>query len=275
MNELLEYLGSRLDPVKMALYYSVSQVLLKFNYLDCEGEIVEFLKTSEEGQLVDIMDAVHPILRTALDQLLRSHGITAEGELRDLVMVAEALGYLNNWEDKETIFDMSNMEESPNIILCEMFEYVSGVSWLNYCTIVKNVEYSLINKIRELNQPLDEPSDSINLKRLEYIKAFVKAHKATWVEVAILDKLIPLETSLDTLLKLHESEIANIRDLSPKDAAIQLVGLFLMSDVSLTHLNQSLKDHLDVIYPNPNDLEKISLTHIAIQELLASENING
>lgn len=274
MNELLAFLGKVLDDTKYSLYLDIAQTFQAYQYIDHEHEIMDLLKSSEEGEMVKILDGVNAILDVALDAVLNAHGVFCDGSLYDKSTVLSTLYRLTNWTEREILFALTNEDYSPIEKLAEMLSHVGDREPMFYMEHLITVENSLINRIRELYQPIDEIADEINLQRLQLVRQFIEKHRDTWTNELLVEKGVPFESPLELIFQLTP-EIEKIRELSDEEAAYQIVGLFLISDVQISTLMISIKDHLDTLYPNANDFTKLTSVYSQIQMLLMQEGIHG
>lgn len=274
MNELLAFLGKVLDDTKYALYLDIAQGLQAYQYIDHEHEILGLLNSSEEGEMVKILDQVNIILDTALGVVLNAHGVFCEATLYDKSVVLKDLYSLTNWTERELLYAISNEEYSPTEKLAEMLSHVGSREPMFYMEHLIHVENSLINRIRELYQPVDEIADDVNLTRLSLVREFTQKHRDTWAEELLVERGIPFESPLDLLFS-QLPQIETIRELSDEEAARQIVGVFLISDVQISTLMTSIKEHLDNLYPNVNDFSKLTSVYSHIQMLLMQEGIHG
>lgn len=274
MNELLAFLGKVLDDTKYALYLDIAQGLQAYQYIDHEHEILDLLNSSEEGEMVKILDEVNTILDVAMNVVLSAHGVFCEATLYDKSTLLNALYRLTNWTEREYLYAITNQEVSPTEKLAELLAHVSDRDVTFYLEHLTSVSNSLINRIRELYQPVDEVADEINLQRLAIVREFTAKHRDTWAEELLVERGIPFESPLELIISLTP-ELANIRELSDEDAACQIIALFLISDVQISTLMISIKEHLDGLYPNVNDFSKLTSVYSQIQMLLMQEGIHG
>ena len=274
MNELLAFLGKVLDDTKYALYLDIVHGLQAYQYIDHEHEVLDLLNSSEEGEMVKILDGVNAILDVAMDAVLNAHGVFCEATLYEKSTILNALYRLTNWTEREFLYAITNQEVTAVEKLAELLAHVSDRDVTFYLEHLTSVANSLINRVRELYQPVDEVADEINLQRLTIVRQYTTTHRDTWAEALLVERGVPFESPLELLFNLTP-ELENIRELSDEEAAIQIVGLFLISDVQISTLMMTIKEHLDGLYPNVNDFSKLTSVYSQIQMLLMQEGIHG
>lgn len=239
---MLEELRSWLEkftPLEMVdLFITAFEDLRDINELGAETEFALLWQEKDRLYNGDLIDSLHTILLTGCKKCLCNHGVffNEETTLPQYVKAVEGLIWLNNTEDHEAIVNIFNEDVSDKDKLASLFQYVNNDSLEKWQDALTDVSQLLIERIlidHNETRIITEDRSEYDLSTLtRYDVKFQNRLYRTAVEFGanpgIMDPI--------TLLEMFRDKLSSWAPFSPRDAAIDLVGLVIFSSLDQKNL---------------------------------------
>ena len=205
------------------------------------GAETEFgLLWNEKDRLYNgtMLESLKTILVAGATDILRKHGIffTQDTSLPLLVKAVESLIWLNNTSDHDDILNIFSSDIADVDKVAELFRYVNNDSLEMWQDSLKEVSQLFIQKV------LDEQSEthSITPTYSEYDMSVLTRYDVKFqnrvyrkaLEFGANPGIIPAPT----LLEMFRDHLSAFCPFSPRDAAIDIAGLVIFSDMPQKNL---------------------------------------
>ena len=167
-----------------------------------------------------------------------------------------------DYEDSVTILQFCDLDDDSIQTLADLLEIVTDRTWADYSDVLKSVSPALIRKLAELHRTRGETEDLERsftgepMRRDALIKHF-NTYLTSLTKQAVSEDLTMIGTPFNFIANRYREQLADLQPRAAKQAAIELVGLSLASDTSLTDFVRSTKDRVDEIYSDINFITEV------------------
>lgn len=233
LEELRAWLEKFTPLEKVDLYITAFEDLRDINELGAETEFTLLWQEKDRLYNGDLIDSLYAILLTGCKKCLCNHGIFFDQEtaLPQYVKAVEGLIWLNNTEDHDAIVNIFNEDVSDKDKLANLFQYVNNDSlekWQDQITDVSALFIERVLTDHSETRIITEERSNYDLTILtRYDVKFQNRIYRQAVELGanpgILDPI--------TLLEMFRDKLSAWAPFSPRDAAIDLVGLMVFSSM--------------------------------------------
>jgi hypothetical protein len=161
----------------------------------------------------DLVHAITEVIEGILDSVLNQHGVfvNTEASLRNRIEALNCLNNVQHWEDKESIKQLLQLDDSPTEKFAMLVELVCGTNADNVMCYLVDVEPGLISKLDdytkddEQQHDLQEDKFSLALMNYQNWKAAF-GNKPGWSDKFIVHRGsigLPLQIYLDNFTIDH------------------------------------------------------------------------
>jgi len=238
------------------------------------SETSAYLEYATDDSLSVIIDTIEAKLNNGLDSVAIEHTLVIDGSISLKTEVLEGVYLLQNWEDAQTIINLATETEDPNYALANLVAFVNGKKYTDYDYAIVTVSPTLLEKLVGLYSAENDDSDTDNdglfmshdERRVKLVSQFIDANKETMAFQAIVEDFRPIGIPLELLLNDHRLALAALEPMGHIQAATEIVGLCVISDVPVNDIARVAKDTIDVVYADMNFIMKVEM---AMTEKLA------
>lgn len=263
MYEKLEYfLDRNTSEMKRGLVLAGLDILNKYGLVAAWSEISQMLDTSNDIDAPQLLLDIEVIINTGLNNVLAQHQIQAEGFLGIKIDILEGLKTLMDYEDSATILQFCDMDDDSVQTLSDLLEIVTVRTWADYSDVLKSVSPSLIRKLGELHRAKGESEDleqsfKVEPARREALVKHFNSYLMSLTKQAVSEDMTMIGTPFNYIANRYKEQLADLQPMAAKQAAIEMVGLSLVSDTSLTDFVRTTKDRVDEIYSDINFITQV------------------
>jgi hypothetical protein len=263
MYEKLEnFLDRNTSPMKRGIVLAGLDILDKYGLVAAWSEISQMLDTSNDIDAPQLLLDVEVIINTGLNNVLSQHQIEVEGFLAIKIDILEGLKILMDYEDSTTILQFCDLDDDSVQTLSDLLEIVTDRTWADYSDVLKSVSPSLIRKLAELHRTKGEDDGverafTVEPARRDALIKHFNTYVMSLTKQAISEDLTMIGTPFNMIANRYREQLADLQPMAAKQAAIEMVGLSLASDTSLTDFVRSTKDRVDEIYSDINFITQV------------------
>lgn len=266
-DKLENYLNKWVTPERRECIMNALTVLHAYGSEAAWNEICVFLEHATDRDTVTILDTIETIITVGLDKLIDAHGILYIGTMASKTRVLEGLLILQNYADEDSLLRHTERTDNPVEILADLLELATTTPWTEFIDGIRSVSPGLFTKLASLYTVSDESDESASLMflsgdraRVDKVSRFVGLHPATMAARAILEDFRPVGLPLNILINDHRLEFAALEPMGFSQAALELVGLVLISDTPLENLLTVSKDQIETIFADINFITKVEMS---------------
>lgn len=265
---------------KIELVHRAEQVFLSYEY-ETPGVAINYLmQQSSTMPNEDLLFRIMTVIEENVDILILNHTIKlTQASLQEKLFILEALALVYEHDDQERI----NFLASDNVTIdddrerfLEILAFVSGIELHNFEHCVWSVHPSLIETIaHQSNAKLhDHDYDTLEpptMERIELFKTYIAKYgrSATMLAIAMGYRL---NINYEFLLDRFQKDISALEPSDPKQAAIEIIGLLIMSNVALEDIRKKANITVSQLYNTP--VFRTSTLSL-ISSVLSEVGING
>lgn len=254
-----EYLSKIICVEKLALYQPILDLLAvneQFSYLDAINMIVE--KVNDDGA-TDKLDQIHSAFNSALtDCIAQFDVIVSGGGLKLLTNIYHALTLLDKYEASEHIVNICNDDSLDQTDkLYEIISLIHKVDDQDFYNCVQVTAISLIDKIREIHdrRQIEQEEETyvpveIDVKKVQTIKALAAKHPSLMFVSMVKNGVLVMDMVPDTVTDIVREYFKDYDAKDAKHTALELTGLFLISNCKVDELHQTIKAQLPILISN-------------------------
>lgn len=242
------------------------------------AEVSQYLEYATDAPLAMIIDTIETVLQVGLDCVLSAHAITVDGPIAVKTTIVQALMTLQNYDDPVMIIAITEDSTDSINTMANLLELVTGESWVNYIDHLCIVSPTLITLIHDkycpsaedlVDTPDDVVKDTVQMARL---RTFMAAHPNALVASAITEDMRAVGVPLQILLTDYRLRLAVLEPKAPDAAAMELMGLCLLSDIPSNDIARGVRDAIELIY---TDINFITQVDVAVERYITEVLRNG
>lgn len=261
---LEDFMNPRLGEFKTTLFVSGFKTLERHGDISAWSEISTLLQHATDHSTVDLMDVTESVLNTGLDKALAAYTVLIDGDLRTKIDILSAIVEIDDFELKEALYNIVVDYSTPEECMCEVLALITGTTPEKFFPNIISVSPTLFNSILRNCTPtmegFDQPLPNQDLKRLYIVQAFVEKYPNSTCADAVHRDMVNIGTPVDCLLEKYRERFAIYEPKAPAQAVIELIGLFILSDVPTESLGVSIKQRLDALFAEITFVTAISST---------------
>ena len=170
---LIQFLMSRITPELMNLYLRAGDLISYFERDDIYDILDDYLMNVENTDTHNTLNKVYQIHTDILTNIIGEFGIglSEDISLEDLINILEAVIYLEDYEDKETIFNIISVDEDNVVKLTDCLDVVSIKDNIYFQEFITKVNPNLISKLythclKEIKTEVNEDTDTKKIKEI-------------------------------------------------------------------------------------------------------------
>lgn len=256
------------EPCSEALIQSLL-VLDAYQYTGPWSDIASYIDSGPRDSTAMLIDTIESIITLGLKNVLGQLTIQVDGNHVMMTTVLEGLKLLEGYDDSESILVTIDQNLSTIETLSELLELVTPCKADDFMLSIIDCSPSLVSSIRavydgttvtEDDNPLRIPEDKLPL-----VRRFIIGKPNSIAAIAIKQDLIPYGASIETLINTYAESLLSLQPAAPEQAAIELIGLVLISDTELKDIRTVVKRFFDVAF---SELEFITRMNIAVDNNL-------
>ena len=243
------------------------------------AEVSQYLEYATDDCLSVIIDTIESVLQVGLDCVLSAHAMTVDGPIAIKTTIVNALLSLQNYDDPVMIVSITEDSEDSIQTMANLLELVTGESWVNYIDHLCVVSPTLITLIRSrytasAESLLDTPDDGVerDTLQLKRLRDFMAAHPNALVTIAVTDDMRSTGIPLQILITDYRVRLALLEPKAPDAAAMELMGLCLLSDIPSKDIGRGVRDAIELVY---TDINFITQVDVAVERYLTEVLRNG
>lgn len=273
------YLEGKVSPERKDLILGCLARLEAYNLNAAVNEIVPMIESATDTPFEQILLDIDQILNVGMDRVLGEMSITMNTDslmIKDAIL--DGLKVLEDFSDHGLIVQMCDASDDEQQTLCELLELVTEKTWSDYAEVIASVNPALITRIADIHRKVEESEEddvaipAPDMTRQAMIMKFFKAFAVTLAKTDIQDNATMLGTPVSILLTAHMDKLHEFDPRAPKQAAIEIVGLALISDLPNNDLIRKTKELIDDVYA---DINFITQVDVAMDDVFKEVAING
>lgn len=240
LDELRIWLEQIVPLEQVDLYVTAFEDLRDINDLSAETEFCLLWQEKDRIYGGELLDSLRAILNTGARKALRSHGIffTEETNISLLTKALEGIIWLNNTEDSDEVVKIFSGDYTDKDKLAILFQYVNNDSleiWQDSITDVSQLFIARVLEDHSETRIIHEEFSNYDLSALtRYEVKFQNRLYRKAVELGANPGVIDVVT----LLEMFREQLSQWYPFSPREAAIDIAGLVLFSDLEQKNLSK-------------------------------------
>ncbi len=240
LDELRIWLEQIVPLEQVDLYVTAFEDLRDINDLSAETEFCLLWQEKDRIYGGELLDSLRAILNTGARKALRSHGIffTEETNISLLTKALEGIIWLNNTEDSDEVVKIFSGDYTDRDKLAILFQYVNNDSleiWQDSITDVSQLFIARVLEDHSETRIIHEEFSNYDLSALtRYEVKFQNRLYRKAVELGANPGVIDAVT----LLEMFREQLSQWSPFSPREAAIDIAGLVLFSDLEQKNLSK-------------------------------------
>lgn len=243
---------------KIELIHRCEKVFQTYEYETVGVAIDYLLKQSSYTPTDDLLNRIMTVLEENLDILILNHTIqVTEATIQEKLFILETVAMLEDHDDQERIYFLATDDVTSNDTrerFIEILEFVSGVGMHRFEHTIWGVHDSFIDKVAEqANAKLNDYDYDIiqppTVARIELFKRYITTYGRGALVLAI-SMGYRMNINYDFILDRFQADISKLEPGDPKQAAIEIVGLLIMSDTALEDIRKKANQTVSQLFSN-------------------------
>lgn len=265
---------------KLELVNRCEKVFMSYEYETVGVAIDYLLKQASFTPNEDLILRIMTVLEENLDILILNHTIQlTEAKLQDKLFILETIAMIEDFDDQERLHFLATDDVTDNDNrerLLEILEYVSGIGMHNFEHTIWSVHESFIDKIaHQAHAALNDYDYDVlqppSLERVELFKKYINLYGRGATMIAI-HMGYRMNIDYHFILDRFQADITALEPSDPKQAAIEIVGLLIMSSAPMEDIRKLANQTVSQLFSNA--VFKTS-TLSFISGVLSEVGING
>lgn len=263
--KLENYLDKWVSIERKTAIIDALKILDSYGYLSAWAEISSYLESATDESLMMIIDTIEGIINIAIDQVLSAHTIIMDGGYVLKTALLRGLLVVPVYSDCEHIQAITMESSNPIETLCDILELTTEYKYQDYIDFIVSVSTSLIDKMNSLatgnvdNQEIDDDED-LDPKRKQLLINFLNLYKNSIAQVELLDNLLPPGImEIEFLIENHKRQLIELEPMGFENAAMEILGLVLISNSDINIVLKTCKENLDIIFTDINFIGKVDM----------------
>ena len=267
---LSDFLERTAGPDRVGPVIAAMHILERYGLVNTFSEISLYLNTANGVDIQQVLLNIDSMTHAGLNAVLDAHQIKVDGNLSMKVDVLEGLKVLMDYEDSSTIMQFCELDDDPIQTLSDMLAMVTTRTWADYADALQSVSRALINRLADLHRDRDEemametPTLTVDPVRKEASLRHFNGYLTSLAKHAVVEDMSQLGTSFELLVERYKETLAEYEPRAAKQAAIDIVGLALIGDISMTDFIRQTKDKIEHIYTDINFITQVDMEMDAV-----------
>ena len=249
---LEDFMNPRLGEFKTTMFVSGFIALEKHGDISAWSEVCTLLQHATDHTTTDLMDVTESVLNTGLEKALSAYTLIVEGDIRIKTEILTIIVQIDDFELKEAMYNLVSDYITPEECMCELLALVGGYPVEKYFPNIISISPTFFNTIiRNCTPSLEGFSEKINdtdKRRLHIVQAFIEKYPNSTASDAVTRDMVNLGTPIDALLEKYRERFAIFEPRAPAQAVLELIGLFILSDVPVESMGVEIKQRLDALF---------------------------
>jgi hypothetical protein len=253
MDKLKEYLAVSVHDSRANTILDALECLQRHGAVAAWTELGAILEYATDESTSAIVDAIEHILKVGQDQLLNAFCITMTDDIPMRTLVLESILTMENWEDHDAIRHICDNMLDPVDSLGDLVELVQNHPSHQVAEHLVDVSPAFINNVGKLYTPANDADDVSNytppsVERVHYIRNYSTIYPNSVARQMVTASKVQINTPINILLGQQKLLLASYEPEAPQQAAIELLGLYLISDQGEDITASVIKEYLDQLY---------------------------
>ena len=268
---LHDYLSQTASPELFSAIEDALSLLDDFGVEDYEGDYEQLLMTDGTGDSGHTLTAITALTVQSLRNILEQHGVQLLPDVRLSTVSTFVRGVrdIQNYEDTQTLVQLTSMETNSEEIFAECLSLVCPVGVEELLTHVDSVDYFLITKLRTVSMESadwnpDTAKDPERAVKMHALKRLCALTQATDLYVLSI-----LNNGVDTGFDLDIYVTPELEALTPTHAAKELLAAALVCKDSSNNPRSVVQQYLDT---HVFDMDKATAINVELNKILLSLN---
>jgi hypothetical protein len=264
LDVLQTYLNDACTPELRSAVEAAHAVFERINLQNYDDGFEEILMTDDSTDQGESTQHIVDLTNKLLRKILAEHTVVLayEASMEVLVKAVEGILDLQDYEDRNAIVGITNLDLNPQEKFAELMALVTSMSVEEWLLEVEEVGPTLITRVREMAEPTyDEVPDAEAQQALAmYAERFIKFMnflsnpKLTIGEMLMsgLPPGYPFEVYVNMLGR-------GLDEMTPERAAQELLAMAFVSSDGTNSPRQVIHDHLEHLVADVNKITKIDI----------------
>lgn len=265
------------DPIRASPIIEGLEILREYGQRGAWTKISTLLEYATDRPIADSLTYIEYNIAAELDQTLVELGIGSGGTIAFKIDVLSGLKLLEDINEPDAVVAITEDNSDPVMALCELLELATTKPWADYIAHIVTVPPRQIERIHSLYAPrVENGGDTLPIfesndkdKSIRLMR-YLDKHPDTFAVKALL-YMRPLGTPMFILLNDYKLQLGELEPAAPNQAAIEIMGLGLLGDVSFAKLTTRIKEIVEEVYTG---IDFITQVNVELDRLLA-EVIHG
>lgn len=254
------------DPIRAAPIVRGFETLRAYDRHDAWMEISKYLDHGIDAPVSDSLHYIESCLTIELDIVFNQLGIICGGPIDFRCTVLEGLHILEDINEPDAVTAIAQDFNDPVMALCELLELATTVSWSEFFSHITHVPPRQIERINSLYAGLVEDEiygqlpvfESNDKEKAIRLTKFMDVHNHTFVVTSVMNGR-PLGTPMYILLNDHKVGLGNLEPGDPAQAALEVMGLCLLGDISKDKFQTVVKEVPESIYTSIDFITRLNV----------------
>lgn len=238
-------------PIKRELYMRALEVLAKHGSFRAWTEISQYIEYTDEPAS-QRLDTIESLLSIDINYVLEEHTIYTNTTLDVNITILEAILNIQIFEDTETILRITEEGSNEIDVFIELLTFASNKPWEYFSDGILSVSESLITRLRENILELEVSNESASYvvtdDKVKALNKYIEKYPTSMITTDLTEDLGAIGSPLYVLQNRFKIGIAGLEGISAKQAAVEIVGLVLMSDTAYGDIASVVKEQGEIFY---------------------------
>ena len=227
------------------------------NFENGVAEVYQLWSGSPISDTAQMIDDTEVILRTAHRMLLHRYGISlSEESLASLVETNERIRYIGTSMEHEMYREVLLKENDAIDTTAELLAMPFGENWTKHSTKLAVVSEDFIQRVKDIHD-VDPDEEAVVPMDVSLLRKYVRRFPRRVAENMVRDLGMPPGTPVEATVSQYKSYLKGLCPDNPKDAAIEFLGMVILSGEGYDQLSRTTADELAKFYTDPEFLLKL------------------
>jgi len=255
-NDFIGFLRLIVSPEAGEVYSNAYNILTQTGETKHEFAITQYIATADNDDTSTSIAFIEQALALSLADRLGDHGILlADQSLPLMTELLNACSSIDSYGDPETIYNICVSDDTPEVKLCEIMEFFSPHTWVEYFPIIATVSPDFIKAITALLREraevaMEEIPDVDLVARLPDIRDRTLSYTAGKPDLQIL-RLIREGMPLGLDMELYVAACKELLStMAPMRLIPELVAIANASVLLKEDLAAGIREQIESLYGN-------------------------
>lgn len=250
---------------KRDLIMGAMYTLERYGHVGAWSEICQMLDTANDVDVQQVVMDIEIITNTGLNVVLNAHQIVVDNfNISVKIDILDGLKDLQDYENHATILQFTDLDDDPIHTLSDLLEVVTMHDWAHFANELTSVSSSLIRRLGDIHREMEESVQIENALPVEEVRRqallkFIQTYPTSIAKEALINDLTMVGTPFKMIIHRYRSRIDVFEPSAAQQAAIELVGFALMSDITLMDFAKQCKDLIDECYADVNFITQVDV----------------